>query len=217
MNRFDFHDRAFAISLAALAGYIDAIGFLATSGFFVSFMSGNTTRLGVGLGAGTSEAGVAARLIFLFVGGVALGTLIGAHAGKWRRCAILLVISGVIALGAAFGLAGRAGPAAMALAVGMGMVNTVLGGGEARIGLTYMTGTLVKIGEGIAGMISGHKTLEWLPNLLLWGGLMSGGWAGAAAYGNWGARCLWAGVFAALLLAAAGAAVVWARPQAGQR
>ncbi|MEJ7926576.1 DUF1275 family protein [Sphingobium sp. AN641] len=40
--------RSFAIALAFLAGYIDVLGFLTTSGFFVSFMSGNSTRLAVG-------------------------------------------------------------------------------------------------------------------------------------------------------------------------
>lgn len=30
-------------------GYVDAVGFMMTGGFFVSFMSGNSTRLAVGL------------------------------------------------------------------------------------------------------------------------------------------------------------------------
>ncbi len=71
---------ALAVSFAAVAGYVDAIGFLLTGGFFVSFMSGNTTRLAIGLVAGTAAAGIAAGLIALFVSGVVLGAL----AGRWR-------------------------------------------------------------------------------------------------------------------------------------
>ena len=43
---------ALACTLSALAGYVDAIGFLHLGGMFVSFMSGNSTRLGVSLAQG---------------------------------------------------------------------------------------------------------------------------------------------------------------------
>ena len=38
-----------ACALSALAGYVDGIGFIHLGGLFVSFMSGNSTRLGVSL------------------------------------------------------------------------------------------------------------------------------------------------------------------------
>ena len=50
---------AMVASLSVLAGMTDAIGFLAT-GDFVSFMSGNTTRLAVAIGDG--DLGMAVRL-----------------------------------------------------------------------------------------------------------------------------------------------------------
>lgn len=202
MTGYDSTDRAFAIGLAALAGYVDAIGFLATGGFFVSFMSGNTTRLGVGLASLSGEAAVAIRLIVMFVGGVALGSLVARAAGQWRRPVILILIAAL--LGGCVLLDGRAqpGPAVAFLALIMGMENTVLSGdGEVRVGITYMTGTLVRVGQQIAAAITGGPGGGWIPHLMLWAGLMCGAWIGAAAYMALGFSVLWAGVGAALALA----------------
>ena len=53
--------------LAALAGMVDAIGYLRLGHLFVSFMSGNSTQLAVAVGGGDlTEAGVIAELIALF-------------------------------------------------------------------------------------------------------------------------------------------------------
>jgi uncharacterized membrane protein YoaK (UPF0700 family) len=66
-----------ALGYAALAGFADAIGFLKSGGLFVSFMSGNSTRLAIGL-AEQEKAGIAAlSLIALFVLGVVLAALLG--------------------------------------------------------------------------------------------------------------------------------------------
>src|SRR6266481_5693140 len=68
---------ALACALSALAGYVDAIGFLHLGGLFVSFMSGNSTRMGVSLAEGQwLSAAEAFGLIALFVIGAAAGSLI---------------------------------------------------------------------------------------------------------------------------------------------
>ena len=46
MKDYRRRDIALAAGLSGVAGYVDAIGFLKLGGFFVSFMSGNSTRLG---------------------------------------------------------------------------------------------------------------------------------------------------------------------------
>ena len=61
-----------ACALSALAGYVDGIGFLHLGGLFVSFMSGNSTRMGVSLAEGQwLSAAEAFGLIALFVIGAA--------------------------------------------------------------------------------------------------------------------------------------------------
>ena len=90
---------ALACALSALAGYVDGIGFLHLGGLFVSFMSGNSTRMGVSLAQGQwSNALEALGLIALFVAGAAAGSLIvlgrGIHRQPgccWRKpcCSVL--------------------------------------------------------------------------------------------------------------------------------
>lgn len=201
VTRFDSTDRTFAICLAALAGYVDAMGYLATGGFFVSFMSGNTTRLGVGLGAEWSDAGIAARLIIMFVGGVAIGSLIGGWAASWRRPAVLGMIALLITGALLAAQSPTPGLAVALMATAMGMENVILADGEVRVGITYMTGTLVKIGQGIAAAIAGGPAWGWVPHLTLWSGLMSGAWIGAVMFFKYGLAGLWVAVVAALLLA----------------
>ncbi|MFN9499121.1 MAG: DUF1275 family protein [Erythrobacteraceae bacterium] len=47
MHRYDPARQRLAFGLAGLAGLVDATGFVVAGGYFTSFMSGNTTRMGV--------------------------------------------------------------------------------------------------------------------------------------------------------------------------
>lgn len=80
MKHHSWRDVFLAMSLSALAGYIDALGFLSLGGLFVSFMSGNTTRLAAGVAEGVLNgawlhAALAVLIIVLFVLGVVAGRL----------------------------------------------------------------------------------------------------------------------------------------------
>ena len=69
------------------------------------------------------------------------------------------------------------------LAAAMGAENTTFErDGEVSIGLTYMTGALVKLGQRLAGAIMGGPKLAWAPYLMLWLGLVGGAVAGALAW-----------------------------------
>ena len=72
--------------LAGLAGYVDSLGFLHLGGVFVSFMSGNTTRLAVNLAEGRwLAAGAVAGVLLLFVLGAMLGALVAGGEGARSR------------------------------------------------------------------------------------------------------------------------------------
>lgn len=201
MIRFDRPMQGFAIALAFLAGYVDALGFLTTSGFFVSFMSGNSTRLAVGIASDRSDATAAAILILCFVAGVGGGAIVGAVAGRWQSSAILILVAMLLAV-AALMVGQSALGAAGLLALAMGAENTVLEReGEAPLGLTYMTGSLVRIGFGLAGLVTGRRYPGWGSYALLWLGLVVGAVTGAWLFPILQQDAIWLGSGAALVMA----------------
>ncbi len=137
-----------ACALSALAGYVDGIGFLHLGGLFVSFMSGNSTRMGV-YSFGLSNVAVAA------------------------------------------------------IVVAMGLENAVFQiRGGAGLGLTYVTGALVKVGQQAAAALTGGARWGWVPNLLLWAAMVMGSLCGALAYYWINLAAIWFAAGAALALSA---------------
>ncbi len=204
MMRLDVRNQALATGLAALAGFVDATGFIATGGFFLSFMSGNSTRLGVGLMQNAGNAALAASLIGMFVLGVAAGTLVGRAGRRYHRPAVLILLAMLLALAAALCGVGHLPPAFLVTAMAMGAENTVFeADGDVRISLTYMTGNLVKVGQRLAGVLTGRGRWSWLPFLLLWAAMVAGALGGAALWPHAGLHGLWLASGAALLLAVA--------------
>jgi len=204
MTRLESRARLFACGLSALAGFVDAIGFIQSGGFFVSFMSGNSTRLGVGIAESAHVALIAGAIIICFLGGVVGGSLLGAQFERRRPAAVLLAISGMIGLAALLEYFGNVGYPIALLACAMGAENAVFErDGEVRIGVTYMTGSLVRVGNGIAGAILGRGGNGWGGYLLLWLGFVGGVVLGALSFGSGNSATLWAASGTALVLAAA--------------
>lgn len=209
MIRQDRRARLFAMGLSALAGYVDAVGFMALGGFFVSFMSGNTTRMAVAVVDQGDQAVRAGSLIALFVGGVVLGSLVGRIA-RPRQTLVLLLVAGLLCLAAIAGALDWPVVAGAGMALAMGAENAVFErDGEVQIGLTYMTGTLVKMGQRMAGAILGEARWDWWPYALLWIGLASGAVVGALCYDAIGLGALWIAAAFALLAAMAAAVFDW--------
>lgn len=194
MIRLNHRARALALCLAALAGYVDAIGFMQVGGFFVSFMSGNSTRLAVGLMDHAADWMKAGGLIAAFFLGVIGGSLAGRLARRRHR-AVLGLVTMVLALGAAAAQWHWAMASALLLAFAMGAENATFEcDGEVRVALTYMTGTFVKAGQRIAGALVGEDKWAWLPHMGLWLALVCGAVSGAAMQVHFGAFSLWCAV-----------------------
>jgi len=142
-----------AVSLAMIAGFLDAYGFI-TYDTYVSFMSGNTTHAGYGLGQGSYWAAAHCALaIVFFVGGSFAGALL-AHSGVRRIqrmvfglvAASLALVIGFTQLGFSSGWV----PIAV-LSLAMGAMNTALSRvGAQFVSLTFVTGTLSRIGVQLA-------------------------------------------------------------------
>src|ERR1700760_3366733 len=113
-----------ACALSALAGYVDGIGYLHLGGLFVSFMSGNSTRMGVSLADGHwQDAAQALSLIALFVTGAALGSLIVLGRGANRQPWVLLVEALLLAAAAGCHALGFPQAAVAAIVLAMGLEN----------------------------------------------------------------------------------------------
>jgi len=200
-------ERTFAASLAALAGFIDAAGFLASGGFFFSFMSGNSTRLGINAAELPPNALLPLGIILCFVLGAAIGAIVAHFAGRKRPFFVLALVTVLITLGSGFGHYGSLLGAGAFLTLAMGCKNNVFKrDGEVSIGLTYMTGNLVKLGQGLAGALLGNNEhWKWLSYLTHWLGLVVGAIAGAYAYAHFNWDAIWiasATAFIATLCAA---------------
>jgi uncharacterized membrane protein YoaK (UPF0700 family) len=191
---------ALACALSALAGYVDGIGFLHLGGLFVSFMSGNSTRMGVSLAqAQWQSAGGALGLIVLFVIGAAAGSLIVLGRGAHRQPFVLLAEAVLLALAAAAYNFGLPNLAIGAIVLAMGLENAVFQiHGGAGLGLTYVTGALVKVGQLAARALTGGARWAWAPNLLLWAALVAGSACGALAYAWVNLGAIWLAAAAAL-------------------
>ena len=204
MHSIHFRTRRFAAGVAALAGFVDAYGFLSTQGFFVSFMSGNSTRLAVGVGEWSAQVAIPAAIIASFIAGVVGGEWIGLRFDSARARNVLLLSAAWLAIAAA--MAVFVGPLACgaASAIAMGATNTVFSREDRLpVGLTYMTGTLVLIGHAIVLRVM--RGVHSRTRLLVahWLALISGGVAGALAFRAIGHEAAWIAAAIAALLATA--------------
>jgi uncharacterized membrane protein YoaK (UPF0700 family) len=178
--------------LAALAGWVDAVGL--THGFhiYLSFMSGNTTNL-AGLVARQDwhPAGMVACVILLFVAGSVAGERVARPGWRLGRALVLLLEAAALGLAVALD---RGLPAAFA----MGVQTSVMHRSEGQsVSLTYVTGTLVQVGRSLA---AGHFRAAGL-HATLWLSLAAGAVAGMVLAGPSLRLAMVTPAVAALLLA----------------
>lgn len=207
MHRYDPARQRLALGLAGLAGLVDATGFVVAGGYFTSFMSGNTTRMGVELVERPALALVPLGLIACFLTGVIVGALTGRRFRGRHKRVLLGLIAVLLASGAALLVARLPIPFLATSAMAMGLANNVFSrDGEVTVGVTYMTGALVRFGQGVAARLAGEPLPSTRGYGVLWSALALGAAAGgglclvepawAAIAATLGALALWSFAFA---------------------
>ncbi|TYC64299.1 DUF1275 domain-containing protein [Rhodobacterales bacterium] len=149
-----------SLILNAVAGWIDAVGYLAMLAsiqMFPSFMSGNLTKIVTGVvnGNGATSLKIAAGVLAFFAGGV-VGRLV--NAGEARRDpASLALVAGVLGASAVnLVMGGDAYLTLVALAAAMGMINHAFSGHMDFHVRTYLSGMLVTLAGKVADAIAGR-------------------------------------------------------------
>ncbi|WP_262028081.1 YoaK family protein [Microvirga sp. Mcv34] len=182
------------VLLTAVAGFVDTIGYIGLGGLFVSFMSGASVSLGVGLKDGHWDAvGQGLFMIASFLGGVTLGTVLRGTVGPWALSSVLLIEAIFLAGAALMAGSGWAVPASiLPVAAAMGVQNTALQPvSGVRLGVTFITGTLVSLGQAFGQALLGQSE-AWRRrgHSVLWGALVVGATVGTSLNGAFGPRVL---------------------------
>ena len=145
----------------AIAGYVDAVGFTHLAGLYLSFMSGNSTQLGVLIGtAGWGSIAVCFAVIATFVAGATMGTLLADRIVSRKAAKILAAEAALVAAALVISLIGDSAYGLLPVVLAMGMQNVLhrtIGGADA--GKTFVTGVLFSLGQSIAHALSGKGRL----------------------------------------------------------
>ena len=169
--------------LAALAGVLGATAFTHSAGYFVTFMTGNAQRAVLGYFRDDVLLSVSAGLLLLcFVAGVVVASVCRRHFwvahphGPTMLATFSLFAATAVDV---FDLGWDENqldfPPIMLVAFGIGALNTsFVKDGEVSVPLSYVTGTLVKIGQGIERHIAGGNVSDWLGYFLLFASFVLG-------------------------------------------
>ncbi|CAJ1505965.1 YoaK family protein [[Mycobacterium] kokjensenii] len=183
--------------LAGLAGVLAATAYTHSEGYFVTFMTGNAGRAVLGLFTENQWLSIsAAALLVAFISGVVVASLCHRHLWRSRpHGALRLTAASLLAATVVDWIEG--GPTLpvpllpiLLVAFGVGALNTTfVRNGEVSIPLSYVTGTVVKLGQGIERHISGGTVHDWFGHFMLLGGYIGGAVAGGfislVAGGTW--------------------------------
>ena len=178
---------SFGVALTALAGFVDAIGFIRLGGLYTSFMSGNTTQLAVAIGHAEAHTALLPLLLILsfLVGAFTGGALSALTPARWS-IPVVLAFEACCALAAfAAGIVEpHVGYASLFLALAMGAQNAVLAQVQGfRAGATFVTGALFAFGHKLALAITGRgPPFGWVGDAIVWLALLVGAVAGTLAH-----------------------------------
>ena len=206
--------KATVLLLLVIAGCVDAVGLAELSRYFVSYMSGNITQIGLLLAdRDVTGAALPAGLVALFIAGATIGAMIFEKTGRAAAAVLLLVEAALIALAwAALGTA-RSATGIVVLPVAMGLANIVmLHEGRSAPGTTSATGALVRLAIALAGLGGRERTGAAVGfGLASAAALLAGSFAGGFGRLRYGSDILLAPVAALVMLGIADLAIVLRR------
>lgn len=184
--------------LAALAGVLGATAYTHSAGYFVTFMTGNAQRAVLGFFRGDVVLSISAGLLVLcFVAGVVIASVCRRHFwvahphGPTVLTTFSLVAATVVDIfDEGWEEANLDFGPILLVAFGIGALNTsFVKDGEVSVPLSYVTGTLVKMGQGIERHIAGGTAADWLGYFLLFAsfalGAALGGCISLVVNGTW--------------------------------
>ena len=185
--------------LAVLAGVVGAISFTHSAGYFVVFITGNAQRAVLGYFTGDVWlAASAGLLIAAFVAGVVVASLCRRylwvdhpHGPTVLTTLSLVAATAVDVIDEGWAAVSLDFAAIMLMAFGTGALNTsFVKDGEVSVPLSYVTGTTVKMGQGIERHIAGGGNVsDWLGYFLLLASFMVGaavgGFISVVVNGTW--------------------------------
>jgi uncharacterized membrane protein YoaK (UPF0700 family) len=169
--------------LGALAGVLGATAYTHSHGYFVTFMTGNAQRAVLGYFTDDTRLSIAAAvLIVCFVSGVVVASICrrrfwGGHPHGPTVLTTFSLLAATVADVVDEGWEEIALDFApiMLVTFGVGALNTsFVKDGEVSVPLSYVTGTLVKLGQGIERHMAGGTAAEWLGYFLLFSSVVLG-------------------------------------------
>jgi uncharacterized membrane protein YoaK (UPF0700 family) len=184
MQRVTFDSEArLSWLLAALAGVLGATAFTHSAGYFVTFMTGNAQRAVLGFFRDDVLLSITAGLLLLsFVAGVVVASVCRRHFWGAHPHGATVLATGSLFAATAVDVLDEGWeamqldfPPIMLVAFGIGALNTsFVKDGEVSVPLSYVTGTLVKMGQGIERHIAGGDFSDWLGYFLLFTSFIAG-------------------------------------------
>ncbi|KQV78122.1 YoaK family protein [Rhizobium sp. Root1220] len=179
----------FASCVTALAGFLDAVGYTYLNHLYVSFMSGNSTHLGMAFSAGQWGSALnAGFVVAAFVSGSFIGTLV-AEATLRPIMALLVLEAALCAAAIALAAAGHPTLALTLIALTMGMQNVMhqnISGTDA--GKSFVTGALFGFGQALAHTLRGRGggAMGAFVHGSSWLSFIAGVVCGALSVSGWG-------------------------------
>jgi uncharacterized membrane protein YoaK (UPF0700 family) len=169
--------------LATLAGVLGATAYTHSDGYFVTFMTGNAQRAVLGYFRHDVRLAVSAGVLMVaFVAGVVFASMCRrrfwsshAHGPTVLTTVSLLAATIIDVIDEGWQEVNLDFAPILCVAFGIGALNTsFVKDGEVSVPLSYLTGTLVKMGQGIERHIAGGNVTDWLGYFLLIASILLG-------------------------------------------